>query len=826
MMKGFLLTLTLAICCSSLGTAAESPVYPRPQRVELSGKYTAVKEVSVRKRGKNSRGGIWDKLPKVNEGYAISIAAGKLTIYANDETGLFYARQTIIQLLRGQNPALAAHKDPYRGESLDEVAKKGKLPTGTIIDWPDLPYRGVVEGYYGIPWSTEARLAQLDFYGRNKLNTYIYAPKDDPYHHGAGCYELYPADKAAELKKVVAHARKNHVKFFWAIHPANTIDWWNQDGRPHMDQLCAKLQQLYDLGIRDFGVFVDDSNGEIGKASRQVQLCNYIQQNFIRKHPDANQELIMCPTGYNRGWTNEGFLTEMGNGLPGDIFMMWTGDTVVHDITLDGQKWVNRFLKSPTFIWWNWPCNDFRRDRLSMGRTYGLGKEEEMKKQMSGFVANPMEHAEASKVGLFGVADYTWNISGFDSKDSWKAGIARLYPEYKEEMQLFCDHNSNLLPNVHEYYREESAELIPQIKSLRHQIAQGSPSEDSLQSMRKVFKSIRKAGKVLRKAEGSAEALSKEIQPWFRQFEMMGDAGDRLLDSCSSKEKKPLLAFLKATNALAEMKKTTRPQWDGSGVTTVQGVTVGTEHLMPLIEAVLQYQNKALYKSIAKGKAGKASSVIPSASSGLRGIKLTVSDTEKEIGINRIMEFHNLPGGASIELNIPAGVPAQEAIIDLENQSISTWSQVELHATNGRKTHPKAELRGTALHISGNALKDGVRKLVLTNTTRTPQQIKIKDFKLLLPPPGEWLDARWLTDGNLSTSVDCSLSTIRFKMGVPSTSTRQVILVGTAEAEITPGKADRISGGVLYHNIPKGTRTIEISVKKEDGARLNEIIFR
>ena len=63
-------------------------------------------------------------------------------------------------------------------------------------------------------------------------------------------------------------------------------------------------------------------------------------------------------------------------------------------------------------------------------------------------------------------------------------------------------------------------------------------------------------------------------------------------------------------------------------------------------------------------------------------------------------------------------------------------------------------------------------------------------------------------------------------MGVPSTSTRQVILVGTAEAEITPGKADRSSGGVLYHNIPKGTRTIEISVKKEDGARLNEIIFR
>ena len=827
MIKVLLLTLVLAFVSSLRCSAAESPVYPRPQRMELGSQMTTVKEVSVRKRGKKSRGGLWSKLPEVKEGYAISITDDKLTVYANDDTGVFYAKQTISQLLRGAEDSRNAHKDPFSSDSLEEVAKKGKLPIGTVIDWPDLPYRGVVEGYYGIPWSTKARMAQLEFYGRNKLNTYIYAPKDDPYHHGAGCYELYPEDKAAELKKVVAHARKNHVRFFWAIHPANTIDWYNQDGRPHMDSLCAKLKQLYELGVRDFGVFVDDSNGEIGKPARQIQLCNYIQQNFIRKHPDANQELIMCPTGYNRGWTNEGVLTEMGNGLPKDIFMMWTGNTVVHDIKLDGQKWVNRFLKSPAFVWWNWPCNDFRRDRLSMGRTYGLGTEEEMKKQMSGFVANPMEHAEASKVGLFGVADYTWNISRFESHSTWRAGIARLYPEYKEEMQLFCDHNSYLLPNVHEYYREESATLAPQLKTLRQQAEQGSTSEEALQAIRKVFKDIRKAGKKLRKAEGSAAALAKEIQPWFRQFEMLGDVGDRLLDSCSAKEKKPLFAFLKATNTLAKMKQTTRPQWDGSGVTSVQGVMVGTEHLMPLIEAVLRRQNQALYKNIAKGKGGsKKTSVIPSASSGIRGVKLTVNDTEREISINRIMEFHNLPGGASIELNVPAGAPAQEAIVDLENESIGTWGRVELQATNGKKSQPKAEQRGTALHLGGDALEGGVRKLVLTNTSRTAQQVKIKDFKLILPSPGEWLDARWLTDADLSTSVDCSHSALRFNLGVPSTSTKQVILVGTAEAEISPGKTEKRSGGVLYHNLPKGTRTIEISVKKGAGARLNEIIFR
>ena len=805
-------------------TAAESAVYPQPKRIKLKDQYTSVKEVVIRKRNKKSNGSGWKKLPKVSGAYAISITPGKLSVHAHDDTGVFYAKQTICQLLQGVDQAKNAHRDPFPNETLEQVAQKGPLPLANIFDWPDLPYRGVVEGYYGIPWSTKARMAQLEFYGRNKLNTYIYAPKDDPYHHGGGCYQLYPADKAAELKKVVAQARKNHVRFFWAIHPANTINWNNQDGKPQLDKLCNKLQQLYDLGVRDFGVFVDDSNGEIGHAARQGQLCRYIQEHFIRKHPDANQELIMCPTGYNRSWTNENFLTEIGNALPKDIFMMWTGNTVVHDIHLEGQRWVNQFLKSPTFVWWNWPCNDFRRDRLSMGRTYGLGREEEMKEQMSGFVANPMEHAEANKVGLFGVADYTWNITGFDSVSSWKAGIGRLYPEYQEEMQLFCDHNSYLLPNGHGYYREESAELAPKLTELRQQIENGSIDEDSLQEIRKIFKSIRKAGARLSKADGSAAELSEEIQPWFQQFERLGDVGDRLLDSCSTKEKKPLLTFLKATGALADMKKTTRRQWNGSGVTMVQGVNVAEEHLMPLLRAVLHKQNAQLYQNIARNKAGNAASSIPTASCGISGMRLTLFDTENEIGLNRVMEFHVLPAGASIELSIPAGVQAREAIIDLENQSLATWGRVEVHSLSGRKMRPKPEQKGTALHIGRDALKSGVSKLVLTNTSSSDQQIKIKEFKLVLPPPGEWVDARWLTDGDISTSVDCSRNQ-KVRLAVPSESVRQVILVGTAKAAISPGKTSKSAAGLLYHSIPKGTGSIEISVKKQKGERLNEVIF-
>lgn len=45
-----------------------------------------------------------------------------------------------------------------------------------------IPMRGIVEGFYGTPWSHADRLEMLHFSKEKKFNAYIYAPKDDPYH--------------------------------------------------------------------------------------------------------------------------------------------------------------------------------------------------------------------------------------------------------------------------------------------------------------------------------------------------------------------------------------------------------------------------------------------------------------------------------------------------------------------------------------------------------------------------------------------------------------------------------------------------------------------
>ncbi len=604
-MKRQLKSLFRTLCCAApllLATAAPLAeaviIYPQPQHNGMRSVTTRVKDVQVIMRSEGDTSAMWQRLPKVPEGYAIDITPGKLTIYANDDAGAYYARQSIIQMLYNVPDATLAHNDVFADKTLREIIHLGELPMGIMVDWPDLPARGVVEGYYGAPWSFEARCSIFRFMGRNKMNTYIYAPKDDPYHHGHGCYQPYPASKAAELRDLVQYARRHHVRFVWAIHPANTVKWNDNGGKKQLDGLCDKLQQMYDLGVRDFGVLVDDSSGEIGKAERQVQLTNYILENFIRKHPDVNQTLIMCPTGYNRSWTNEKFLNTLGDGLDKSIPVMWTGNTVVHDITLEGQKWVNKHVKRPTFIWWNWPCNDFKRSRLSMGRTYGLDTSYEMKNMMSGFVANPMEHAEASKVGLFGVANYTWNIDQFESHSSWIAGITRLYPRHSEAMRVFCAHNSYLLPNGHGYYREESVEIAETANQFISSIAAGTPDRKAVQLLQLEFDRMVTAARELKHTNHPIAGLCDEISPWLDQFELTGVAGASIMTAFTTEDDYLFYYFFDTVKALYDMRSTTRNEWSLQGVRQVDDVEVAAYAMTPVLNAAFAYMNARVYANL------------------------------------------------------------------------------------------------------------------------------------------------------------------------------------------------------------------------------------
>ena len=368
-----------------------------------------------------------DPLPA--EGYALAAftregGTAEIVLAGADPAGTFYAVQTLRQLI-------TKAADAAGGGSSAAVAGV------VVVDHPAMHHRGAIEGFYGSPWTQQERLDQLDFYGRFKLNTYIYAPKDDPYHRDRW-REPYPPDLVADLRALVDRAAVNHVRFTFAVSPGVSICYSDPAER---DALVAKLDAMYQLGVRAFSIALDDidytrwncdgdrvrfggpSSEAAGRA--QVELLNALQRRFIAEHEGA-QPLQMVPTEY-RGTDDSPYRRLMREQLDPAIEVMWTGSMVVPpEITVDEAAAAAQVFGRPTLVWDNTPVNDFAATEGRLILAPYNRRERGLSANVTGIVLNPMNQAAASKVQLIGAADFSWNDAAYDPARAHRAAAAYL----------------------------------------------------------------------------------------------------------------------------------------------------------------------------------------------------------------------------------------------------------------------------------------------------------------------------------------------------------------------------------------------------------------
>ena len=432
----------------------------------------------------------------VSGAYLLAIGSKGISVLGYDERGAFYGLQTLRQI--------AAQ------------AEDGHLPCMTVNDWPDLPARGVVEGFYGTPWSHEARLSLIEFYGRYKMNTYIYGPKDDPYHSSPDWRKPYPAEEAAQIKELVEACRTNYVDFVWAIHPGQDIKWNEED----YAALVAKFESMYALGVRAFAIFFDDISGDGANPYRQVELLNRLGEEFVKAKGDV-APLIICPTDYNRSWANpteRGSLAVYGRELDPSVRVFWTGDYVCSDLTPATLEWVGSRIQRPALYWWNFPVTDYCRHIVMQGPVYGLDRSLSSD-DLCGFVSNPMEHAEASKLALYGVADYTWNIEDYDPMANWERGLGVMAGEearvaYRTFAIHSCDTESG-------YRRDESWET--------EVFDFDDYTPEQYDALLGEFRRIEAVPDEMEEKCSNA-ALMNELRPWLEEFGRLGARGIRTLE--------------------------------------------------------------------------------------------------------------------------------------------------------------------------------------------------------------------------------------------------------------------------------------------------------
>ena len=379
------------------------------------------------------------------------------------------------------------------------------------------------------------------------MNTYIYGPKDDPYHSSPNWRKPYPEDEAVQLKKLIDRSELNHVDFVWAVHPGKDIKWNDED----RTALLHKFELMYDLGVRSYAVFFDDISGEGTNPTQQSGLLNFLHNKFVKVKKDV-KPLIMCPTEYNKGWSNVegGYLRTLGKELDPSIRIMWTGNTVVSDIDKPTMAWINDQIQRKAFIWWNFPVSDYVRNHLLMGPTYGNGQD--IANDISGFVSNPMEHAEASKIAIYGVADYTWNMTQYDSEKNWLEALKVVMPESYKALEIFASHNSDLGANGHRYRRDESVKFAPSVENFFQQMEAGQKI-DNFESVEKEFKVIVEASYILLSSADNP-VLMDEIRPWVKQFQLLGQSGLTLLNMYTALQAKQADDFERSYKALHAIK--------------------------------------------------------------------------------------------------------------------------------------------------------------------------------------------------------------------------------------------------------------------------------
>ncbi|MGL5318515.1 MAG: beta-N-acetylglucosaminidase domain-containing protein [Bacteroidales bacterium] len=747
----------------------------------------------------------------VDGGYALNISEKGIRVEANAENGYFYALQTLTQLIQSNDGTL-------------------KLPVCEIEDYPNINFRGTVEGFYGEPWTHTDRLEQLKFYGKLKMNTYIYGPKDDPYHSSPNWRQPYPEKEANQIKELVEAANQNYVNFVWAIHPGKDIKWNRTDSLALID----KFEKMYELGVRHFAVFFDDISGDGVNANKQADLLNYIQSDFLEKKKNVTP-LIMCPTEYNKSWSNPApgtYLDILGEKLHPNVQVMWTGNSVVADITREGLDWINNRIKRNAYIWWNFPVSDYVRDHLLMGPSYGLDKEGISR--MSGFVSNPMDKAEPSKVAIFSVGEYTWNMKAYDPQQSWEDACHYIMREAPEALLCFAAHNSDPGHNWHRYRREESVKIKPVVDAFVSSLEKGQ-SPANPKALVSLFDSIAITPSVIRNKSNNKRLL-EQIDPWLKQFELLGKAGRISLIMAEEYKKGDLNTawdLYKDNSALLN-----EMEWNDLNLNQnpyQPGVKTGSLVLTPFVKRMNTWVEQGLLKAVMPSGEHVKTTLVSSAPAVYSSIQKlqnqAITERKQVLSVSPILEVMDLNPGQYIGLSWGLDRKVSEITFNLGNVGIASNCLFEVSKDGQTWTEVSVENNSNQFNVK--SVPAGTCLFRIKSEADAPIQIRLNELRAKIEKSEALAPDYYAGDANLNSfvavgkaqKIEFRNSDTTKKEGVSlfvSALPGNVIVKGTNAQGVTQtvfaGRSELIR--IAHKDL------VSITVFAEEGANIHEVVWK
>ncbi|MBO4692151.1 MAG: beta-N-acetylglucosaminidase domain-containing protein [Bacteroidales bacterium] len=418
--------------------------------------------------------------------------------------------------------------------SLEQILDNGTsdLQCVTIYDYADVKERGIIEGYYGVPYSAEVTKDLFRFMARYKMNTYMYGAKSDSYHSRYWA-EPYPVEITEHQKKIgyltqdmmkdiAETATANKVNFIWAIHPGKAFA--DPENKEVIDKIMNKFHSMYKLGVREFGVFVDD----VGVPSEEniMALCaDNLTKLQNRVDETWNKPLHYVPQLYAFSWVSEEKAKKFFESLsstPEKVNIYITGCNVWSVPNNQDLKTVENWLGRKVSWWWNYPCNDQDMTKIFTADTYtnfrdethilNLSRLEENLEGANTVIINPMQQGELSKIPLFGVACYTWNNSDFNNDKNWIAATEAVLGPLAADFRRAA-------PCLRYYDKDAFGYLVERYKQ---SVKRGKPAPGALLEELTAVNNACISLLALEKSKSESDRLFYEdLRPWLLKLKAM-----------------------------------------------------------------------------------------------------------------------------------------------------------------------------------------------------------------------------------------------------------------------------------------------------------------
>lgn len=328
---------------------------------------------------------------------------------------------------------------------------------------------GVIEGFYGRPWTTEQRKDLFRKLKKLGMDSYMYAPKDD-YKHRAYWRELYTVEEADHLSSLlyfsslfifaelrvyfyyvcvcvcpspglISAAKEAGIVFYYALSPGLDMTYSSQK---EIATLKRKLDQVSQFGCDAYALLFDDIESELSKADKEVFQTFANAQvsvtNDIFAHLNG-PKFLFCPTQYCASRAvptvvDSEYLNTLGSKLNNEIDILWTGDKVISKvITIESIREITEILRRPPVIWDNLHANDYDQKRVFLG-PYS-GRSPELIPYLRGVMTNPNCEFYGNFIAIHTLA--FWSRCSIDSKmNSSLSADIKLETENEDDLPVEC----------------------------------------------------------------------------------------------------------------------------------------------------------------------------------------------------------------------------------------------------------------------------------------------------------------------------------------------------------------------------------------------------